>query len=71
MRWEKVVGLVLVAVALVAFFPEWVESLYGRLVAPFVYDLSPAFYAATNAKGVIIAWCGTLAVIGGVMFFKK
>jgi hypothetical protein len=70
MRWEKAVGLVLVAVALLAFFPGWVESLYGRFVAPYVYALSPAFYSA-NAKGVVIAWCGILAVIGGLMFFKK
>lgn len=71
MRWEKIVGLILVAVALLAFFPDWMESLYARFVAPFVYDLSPAVYAATNAKGIVFAWCGIIAVIGGVMFFKK
>ena len=70
MKWEKIVGLVLVAVALLAFFPDWTESLYGRFVAPYVYDLSPAFYG-TTAKSAVFAWCGTLAIIGGLMFFKK
>ncbi len=70
MKWEKVVGLVLVAVALLAFFPDWMESLYARFVAPYVYDLSPAFYGGTS-KAAVFAWCGALAVIGGAMFFKK
>ncbi len=71
MRWEKIVGLVLVAVAVLAFFPGWMESLYGRFIAPYVYDLSPAFYGIETTKGAVFAWCGALAVIGGVMFFKK
>ncbi len=71
MRWEKIAGLVLVAVALFVFFPTWMESLYGRFIAPYIYDMSPALYGTGNSKGIIFAWCGVLAVIGGTMFFKK